>query len=236
MGVIGLIIWLVIKSQRKPVGEDAKQERLELINSVLSKRDEIVSWDNYSAENLRPYASYKYIKGLKNTFSGRLMADDGQYVLAFKRVERGFYPVGSIVAATSSFELFFIIETDRTEFYYDKKKIGTVLKNGNILGNDGQQIGSVNRSNSSTISIGGIVDFHTGSARYAFNMNNRMLAVFYVTPRISNFFGGSLFSVNENSGSRILQQVDQPQGDEEKWLISWTVYELIYHGFWFSEI
>lgn len=236
LGVIGLIVWLVIKSQKKPVGEDAKQERIELINSVLSKRGELTSWEHYSAENLRPYASYKYIKALKNTFSGRLIADDGQYVLAFKRIERGFYPVGSIAAATSSFELFFVIETDRTDFYYDRKKIGTVLKNGNIFNNEGKQIGTVNRSNSSTISIGGLVDIHTGSAHYDFNMNNRLLAVFFVTPRISNFFGAGLFSVNENSGSKIIQQIDEPQEDEKKWLISWTVYELVYHGFWFSEV
>lgn len=83
LGVTGLIVWLVIKSQKKPVGEDAKQERIELINSVLSKRGELAPWECYSAENLRPYASYKYIKALKNTFSGKLIADDGQYVMAF---------------------------------------------------------------------------------------------------------------------------------------------------------
>ena len=154
----------------------------------------------------------------------------------FKRIERGLYPTGSIAATTSSFELFFVIETDRTEFYYDRKKIGAVLNNGSIFNNAGKQIGTVNRSNTSTISIGGLVDIHTGSAYYDFNMNNRLLAIFYVTPRISNFFGGSLFSVNENSGNRIIQQVDEPQEDEKKWLISWTVYELIYHGFWFTEI
>lgn len=236
LGVIGLIVWLVIKSQKRPVGEDAKQERIELINSVLSKRGELASWEYYSAENLRSYASYKYVKALKNTFSGKLIADDGQYVMAFKRIERGLYPTGSIAATTSSFELFFVIETDRTEFYYDRKKIGTVLNNGSIFDNAGKQIGTVNRSNTSTISIGGLVDIHTDSAHYDFNMNNRLLAIFYVTPRISNFFGASLFSVNENSGNRIIQQVDKPRDDEEKWLISWTVYELIYHGFWFTEI
>lgn len=236
LGVIALIVWAIVKSQKKPVGEEARQERFELIDSVLSRRGELAPWEDYSVEDLRPYASYKYVKALKNIFSGRLIADNGQYVLAFKRVESGFYSTGSIAAATSSFELFFIIETDRTEFYYDRMKIGTVLKNGNIFNKEGKQIGTVNRSNTSTVSIGGLIDVHTGSAHYDFNMNNRLLALFYVTPRISNFFGGSLFSINENSGNRIIQQIDEAQEDEKKWLISWTVYELVYHGFWFTEI
>lgn len=234
-GIIGLIVWVVIKSQKKPVGEEARQERFELIDSVLARRGELAPWEDYSAENLRPYASYKYVKALKNTFSGKLIADDGQYVLAFKRVESSFYSTGSIAVTSSSFELFFIVETDRTEFYYDRMKIGTVLKNGTIFNREGKRIGTVNRSNTSTISIGGLLDIHTGSAHYDFIMNDRLLAIFYVTPRISNFFGG-LFSINENSGNRIIQQMDEPQEDEKKWLISWTVYELVYHGFWFTEI
>ncbi len=235
-GVIGLIVWVVIKSQKKSVGDEARQERFELIDSVLARRGELAPWEDYSVEDLRPYASYKYVKALKNTFSGKLIADNGQYILTFKRVESGFYSTGSIAAATSSFELFFIIEKDRTEFYYNRMKIGTVLKNGTIFNREGKQIGTVNRSNTSTISIGGLVDVHTGSAHYDFNMNNRLLAIFYVTPRISNSFGDSLFSINENSGNRIIQQIDKPQEDEKKWLISWTVFEVVYHGFWFTEI
>ncbi|WP_343606610.1 hypothetical protein [Fluviicola sp.] len=236
LGIVALIVWVVVKSTQKPVGEEARQERTELLNSVLSKRDRLVSWDNYAIENLRPSASYKYIRGITNSFSGRLLADDGQYVLAFKRIERGFQPVGSIAAATTSFELFFINESDRTEFYYDRMKIGTVLKTGGIFDKDGKRIGTVNRSNTSTISIGEILDIHTGSPHYDFTMNGRVLAKFYVTPRISNFFGGSLFSINENSGSRIIQPIEEPREDEKKWLEAWTVYELIYHGFWFNEV
>lgn len=235
VGVIGLIVWVVIKSQKKPVGEEAKLERIQLINSVVSKREKLVPWNHYSAENLRPYAFYTYVRGIKNSFSGRLMADDGNYVLAFNRIERGLQQVGSIAAATTDFELFFVIETDRTEFYYDQKRIGTVLNNGTIINKEGLPIGSVNRQIRSTISVGGIVDIHTGSNQYDFNMNNRLLARFHVTPRISNSTGGSLFSINENSGNRIIQQMDQPGEDEKKWLIAWTVYELIYHGFWFSD-
>lgn len=235
LGIVALIVWVVVKSTQKPVGDEAKEERSELINEVLAKREKLASWDNYSMENLRPYASYTYVRSIRNSFSGRLIADDGQYVLAFKRIERGFQPTGSIAAATTAFELFFIIESDRTEFYYDRKKIGTVLKSGGIFDKDGMRIGSVNREDTSTISIGGLLDIHTGSPHYDFNLNGRLLAKFYVTPRISNFLGGGLFSINENSGSRIIQRMEEPQGDERKWLEAWTVYELIYHGFWFSE-
>lgn len=235
LGIAGLIIWAVLQAQKKPQGQEEKAERAEMINEVLSKRAKLVSWNNYSMINLRPYASYKYVRGLsKNTFSGRLIADDGQYVMAFYRIERGLDAVGSIAAATTSFQLFFIVEKDRTEFYYDQKKIGTVLKNGNIFDKDGIRIGSVNREDRSTISIGGLVDIHTGAIGYDFNLNNRIIAHFYAAPRISNFIG-SLFSINENSGNTIIQPIKDLTEYERKWLESWTVYELVYHGFWFTE-
>jgi hypothetical protein len=236
LGITGLIIWAVIYMQKRPVGQEEKAERAELINEVLSKRAKLASWDQYSMLNLRPNASYKYVRGLsRNSFSGRLMADDGEYVLAFYRIERGLDAIGSIAAATTAFELFFIIEKDRTECYYNRKKIGTVLKSGNIYNKDGKQIGFVNRSNQATISIGSLVDIHTGESAYDFVMNGRKLAHFYVTPRISNFIGGFI-SINENSGNQIVQLLEEPHEEEMKWLESWTVYELIYHGFWFTEV
>lgn len=235
LGIAGLIVWAVLQAQKKPQVQEEKAERAEMIGQVLSKRAKLVSWDKYSMVNLRPNAFYKYVRGLtKNTFSGRLIADDGEPVMAFYRIERGLNPVGAIAAATTSFQLFFIIEEDRTEFYYDQKKIGTVLKNGNICDKDGNRIGFVNRENRSTISIGGLIDVHTGAIKYDFNLNNRVIAFFYATPRISNFIG-SFFSVNESSGNTIVQPLADLTEYERKWLESWTVYELVYHGFWFTE-
>ena len=236
LAIAGLIVWAVVQAQKSPTGQAEKVERSEMIHEVLAKRSKLVSWDNYSLLNLRPNAFYKYIKGLsKNTFSGRLMADDGEFVLAFHRIERGFQAVGAIAAATSAFEVFYIIQSDRTEFYYDQKKLGTVLKNGKIFNRDGHLIGNAFRDNRATISIGELVDIHTGNPGYEFRMNNRLLAYFHTTPRISNFFG-SVFSVNENSGNTIVQLVADPNPEEQKWLEAWTIYELIYHGFWFSEM
>jgi len=72
-----------------------------------------------------------------------------------------------------------------------------------------------------------------GDTSFPLMMNGRKLADIVVAPDHAGIGDSALIGVNENNyGVQTLRHVDNPNEEEEKWLLALAILETTFHGHW----
>ncbi len=235
IGGIGFLIYKVIRrSTRKHTPDEEKQ----VVNELRQKTKEMIAglhpWAGHSYEDLSVSMRYSYRKGIAHRMKGKVHSTQNKSVVAFNRYERGLYADGYVAAATDSFTYFFKIQRGKTfDVWRDGNKLGQITEDGNIYDADRTQIGHALHPKKASFNVGGIVQGRVGDTSFPLMMNGRKLADVVVAPDHAGIGDSALIGVNENNyGVQTLRHVDNPNEEEEKWLLGLAILETTFHGHW----
>lgn len=209
------------------------EEKEAMAAKVERMKASLSPWENFSYKDITSAMTFKSVKGSTNKLTGKIHAPNQEAIIAFDRVERGLTAKGYLFASSSSFDLYFAINQRHFQIKFNNEYLGEVLTSGDILNRDKKRIGHAKHPLKVSGSIGPL-DFRKGGKQFPLEMNGRKLATINVSPNYTKMSGSSIGLVfNENNwGQPILEMHDEPDGEEEKWLIALAILETAFHGHW----
>lgn len=199
------------------------------VANMIKYRGKLVSWSEFSIEDITCNTSTYFVRSFTSKLSGKIYSEDGRPMLKFSRESSGMATNGSIRANSTDFDVFIRIVDDSFSIVYNEKPLGTITASGAVLSVNGDVIGLAKHPPKVSVNIG-TVKMRFGADQFPVQLNNRQVATIRVSPTDST---DSSIVLNENfPGESILKVHSSLNEEEEKWLVSLAIIEVVYHGHW----
>lgn len=234
IGGIGYLIYRVIKRSLTPkTPEFVAKEQQEMRNRIAAKKDELETLSGPEYLNVTSAMKYLWKKTTTNYFKGTVYSPERRPIVTFDRVERGLTAKGYMYASTKQTDLFFEFDDCYYKFFYEGEALGEVKCSGDIVNANGAVIGYAKHPTKVSFNVGAF-RFRKGDNKFPLTLNGRHLANIWVAPNYGEQGNSGLEIIfNENGwGQPIIDIIDQPTKEEEKWLLSFAVFEIAFHGHW----
>lgn len=227
-GGIFLIVWLIRKAMKKPDQETLGNDLRELLGRVERERTKLTPWGSQTYQDITLGMQYRWQKGLANRLGGKLLNRQGDEIIAFQRVQRGFHGDGFIVAASTGFMLVCSRQQSVMTVRMNKEALGKIDAQGRIFDAQGAHIGQLPRSTQISIQIGGL-NFEPAPGELVLHLNGRALAT---VSRAPNYMRKTSFTAGASSfrTRQVIVPKAEPTPEEEKWLVALAIIEPTFHG------
>jgi hypothetical protein len=234
IGGIGYLIYRVIKKSVTPkTPEYIANEQQEMRDRIAAKKADLEPIEGSGYKEVTSAMSYQWKKTTSNYLKGTVYSPDRKSIVTYDRVERGLTAKGYMYASTKQHDLFFEFDDCYFKFFFDGNLLGEVRCSGEIVDANGNVIGSAKHPTKMSFNVS-IFRFRSGDNKFPLNLNGRHLANIWVAPNYGEHGSSNLELIfNENGwGQPIIETLSEPSEEEEKWLLSFAIFEIAFHGHW----
>jgi len=231
---LALGLWTVKRINQPKSKREVNQQQLRMQHQLTEKKADLTPWKLYSYRDIVSAMLYKYEPGDTNRLEGMLFALDKKPIVAFERSEEGFRSKGFLSAHTSEVDLFYELRPNEFVIEYNNELLGRIEKTGTIYDHKEEVIGNAIHPPKISFDIAGY-KHRAGENFYKLYLNNRILAHIWIPPNYSDEEAPrTLEKIFEDNiwGLPILEMIDKPSKEEEKWLLAMAVFEVAYHAHW----
>ena len=194
----------------------------------MTRQGELADWAQSGPDAISIGLTYRSSDAITKTeLAGIIDSTDGRPLIAIDRTTEMMG--GNTIMAAASTEFFILYERSHgvVEIRFNEEVLGRIDLADNIFDSNRQFIGHAKRNSSN--GFVNAADVHTmGEVNYLFNMAGRDLALVFVPPNkaLSTHEGPA-----PDRGNAVLQVLDTPSPEEEKWLIAIAIWEVAYYGY-----
>ena len=233
-GGMGYLIYRVIKKSVTPkTPEYIANEQKEMRDRISAKKADLETWEGKSYKDVTSAMQYQRKKTTTNYLKGIVYSPDRKPIVAFDRVERGLTAKGYMYASTKQDDLFFEFDDCYFKFFFNGDLLGEVKCSGEIFDSHGKAIGKAKHPTKVSFNIS-MFRFRSGDNKFPLQLNGKHLANIWVAPNYGEQGSTNLELIfNENQwGQPIIELLEEPSPEEEKWLLSFAIFEIAFHGHW----
>lgn len=227
VGGFSVLIAFVLNKASK--GKNAKfleEEKQEMKATTLKNKKKLISFPQKELyKQVSNAMTYEYSESVThNKLSGRLYAPNKKPIAVFTKIQRDFYATGHIYVMTKSSEIYYEFSPKTVKITLNDAFLGELKKDGSISDADNTKIGTSKRP------------MESSSANQSFPLafNGRNLAMINTSANYANISKEiSLKTIFEELklGTPILTLENTPTQEEEKWLLSLALFEVVFHGY-----
>lgn len=232
-GFIVLVLYVVHQATKKSP-EFLKQEKVEMEEKVNVLKKDISNWTYDSLKEITNDIEYSYVKSMSSKLTGVINSNNGLPIVAFQRIDRGFFFNSRILASSTNFKIYCEFKNEEKLFFFNDVYIGKIINQFDILDAANNQIGKC-ITNSSQNQTSFILTFRSGEIAEIWKNEDRK--VFINKYRYYLKGGGKFRSTLEyrepKPPIRLIKSIRTTDEEELKWIISLTLFEAIYNGFSF---
>lgn len=227
-------LWAIKRSTQPKSKKVVDRQQSRMQHQLTEKKAELAPWKMYSYRDITSAMLFKYEPGSPNKLEGMLFALDKKPIVAFERTEEGFRSKGFLSAHTSEVDLFYELRPNEFVIEYNNELLGKIEKTGAIYDHNNEVIGNAEHPTKISFDIAGYK--HQGGENFfRLYMNKRILAHIWVPPNYSDEDAPrTLEKIFEDNiwGLPILEMMDEPSKEEEKWCLALAIFEVAYHSHW----
>ena len=233
VGMIFLIRWFIKKGTEQKSPEHIQHEQQSMQARVDSMKKSLAPWGNRSYTDISSWMEYKFSKGMARRLVGTVYSLDKKPIMAFSRVERGFNSDGYFFVGSTNFNLAFEVKDDNIDIVLNQQSLGRITKSGDLFNNQGELIGNAKHPAKIALNSSGL-RYRFGETTYNVQLHNKDIATIFVAPNYADYAESlSSVNINENAvGQPIIQLLQEPSPEEEKWLLAIAIIEIVHHGHW----
>ena len=150
IGIALLIRYVIKKGKANQPAHVLEKEKTELLQKARAKRSRLIPWKSEYLDQISNNIDFNYVQGITRKFNGTIKNLDGDRLIAFRRIDRGNTVYSCrMVALSSEFELFFSQQQEDVEVHLNSQYYGKILNHQKIIDRHHQEIGSINRNQTS---------------------------------------------------------------------------------------
>lgn len=172
---------------------------------------------------------FDYSKFFTGKFNGYINSLEGDKLIAFRRLDRGYLSkVSRIVAIGSDFEIFLSRKQNEVSIYFDRVYIGKLIHN-NMVDQNNKTIGKLNRNQNDKPYYE--IRFNEEKLAYVTKnterrtkLTNRLFDQYRSAP-----YNREPFHDNPVSISNMVKLCREPNDYEYQWILALAIYEIVYY-------
>lgn len=233
VGLFFFIRWVIRKSAPHKNPAHAQKEQQDMLARLEYMKKSLVPWGNRSYTDISSYMTSRFSKGFARRLTGTVYSLNKEPIIAFNRVERGFKSDGYLFVCSTNFKIAYHVKDSDIEVTLNNQFLGKITNTGGLFNASLNYIGNAPHPTKISINTGGL-RYRFGDSKYDIVIHNRKLATIWVAPNYADFEEEN-FSQNFNENAirqPIISVLEQPEPEEEKWLLVIAVLEITHHGHW----
>lgn len=229
-GFIALVLYVVHQATKKSP-EFLKQEKVEMEEKVNVLKKDISNWTYDSLKEITNDIEYSYVKSMSSKLTGVINSNNGLPIVAFQRIDRGFFVNSRILASSTNFKIYCEFKNEEKLFFFNDIYIGKIVNQFDILDATNNQIGKCNR-NSSQNQTSFTLTFRSGEIAEIWKNEDRK-KIGQERYRKGDHWKSRMVFREIADPSLIIKSINTTDQEELKWIISLTIFEATYYGFSF---
>ncbi|WPO77490.1 hypothetical protein [Flavobacterium sp. KACC 22761] len=234
-GTLFFIGYVFKKSVEKKTPDFLRAEKLEMEKKVNSLKTSIVDWNKYSINDITNDLEYSYKKWITNKLTGHILAQDGNRVIAFQRLQRGIRLNCRILACSTEFKYFYEINPEEIIIEYNDQYFGKIMHLKDIFDSSNNRIGTLNRDNPNSKYVINFDSENSLEINKSYDNNRFVRNVFYERPNSAYRYKRSMMEYREPYPEySLMDNNENLNAEEQKWAIAIGIYESVFYSFDFT--
>lgn len=231
LGITVLFIRLVInKSKSRNDPEFLQKQKDGMLSKINKSKNKLIPWNKKYLKEFSNKINYNYSKGFAKRFNGTVTSNEGEPILTFRRIDRGFSVDSKIMATTSADNFYLVVSPKENKIYINDIYFGKIVNNSTLINASDIPFGTMNRDKTQS----GIYSIKTQNdilAKVIKNSDRRMFLQDPINRLSDNPVEQYMFEEQDVSYHNSLIHPLRELNDEEyKWVLAIAIFELVYYG------